>query len=224
MLNPYSIMLDLEKTFYSVQLWRLITTYCFAGTFSMNFIFTMLMLFYTFKACEESYAQKYPEFVWMLVFNAFATFVYSWIYGNHFFLMSAFEFSVLYVFCKNEPDRPMSIWGFPVTSGMLPWVLVAFSIVSGGDPFTNLIGIAAGHTYIFLKLTLPSSHGYNLLFTPKLVEKWVNEVQRRSNLGRGNVQNLGGQRVNLGGAAAAQQAAEARARPFQGRGVRLGGE
>lgn len=103
--------------------------------------------------------------------------------------MEAFKFSVLYVFCKNEPDRPMSIWGFPVTSGNLPWVLVVLSILTGGDPFTILIGIAAGHTYIFLKITLPNSHGYNLLKTPSLFERLVNEIIRRTNV------NVGSSRV-----------------------------
>lgn len=94
--------------------------------------------------------------------------------------MAAFKFSVLYVFCKNEPDRPMQIWGFPVTSGNLPWVLLAFSILTGGDPFNDLIGIAAGHSYVFLKTTLPNSHGIDLIKTPSLIEKLVNEVIRRS--------------------------------------------
>ena len=41
----------------------------------MGFIFTMMMLFYTFKACEEFYKQKYPEYIFMLLFNAVMTFV-----------------------------------------------------------------------------------------------------------------------------------------------------
>ena len=41
----------------------------------MSFIFTMMMLFYTFKACEEFYKQKYPEYIFMLLFNAVMTFV-----------------------------------------------------------------------------------------------------------------------------------------------------
>lgn len=94
-------------------------------------------------------------------------------------LMSSFVFSVLYVWCKNEPDRTISLYGFPVQSGNLPWVLLVFSILTGGDPFNDLIGIGAGHTYIFLKLTLPVSHGYDLLKTPKFVENFVNGLVRR---------------------------------------------
>ncbi|CDW75945.1 UNKNOWN [Stylonychia lemnae] len=148
--------------------------------------------------------------------------VYSWIYGYHYLLTDAFKFSVLYVQCKNEPDRPMSIWGFPVVSGNLPWVLVLLSILTGGDPFESLIGIAAGHTYIFLKITLPNSHGYNLLKTPVRFEKLVNEIIRRSNVQNPGprVQGLGGARVEMGGAVG--QGGIARA--FAGRGVRLGGQ
>ena len=95
-------------------------------------------------------------------------------------LMTSFTFSVLYVWCKNEPDRQVSIWGFPVQSANLPWALMLLSILTGGSPFNDLIGIAAGHTYIFLKMTLPISHGYDLLKTPKIVEILVNEVIRRT--------------------------------------------
>ncbi len=95
-------------------------------------------------------------------------------------LMSSFVFSVLYVGCKNEPDRTVSLWGIPVQNGNLPWALLVMSILTGGSPINDLIGIAAGHTYIFLKMTLPISHGYDLLKTPKWVEKAVNEVLRRS--------------------------------------------
>ena len=66
-------------------------------------------------------------------------------------------------------------------SGNLPWVLLGLSILTGGDPFHDLIGIASGHTYIYLKDILPQSHGYNFLKTPKLLEKWVNELIRRNN-------------------------------------------
>jgi Derlin-2/3 len=92
----------------------------------------------------------------------------------------------------------VSIWGFPVSSGNLPWALLALSILTGGDPFHDLIGIAAGHTYIYLKMVLPVSHGYDWLKTPKFLENIVNEIIRKSR-GPGNqrVYNLGGDRLNL---------------------------
>ena len=64
----------------------------------------------------------------------------------------------------------VSLWGFPVKAANLPWVLLLMSVITAGDPFKDLIGIAAGHTYMYLKVIMPQSHGYNLLATPKLVE------------------------------------------------------
>ena len=61
----------------------------------------------------------------------------------------------MYVWCKLEPDNTIMLWGFPVKSSNLPWVLTGLSVLMGGDPFKDLIGIAAGHTYIYLKLVLP---------------------------------------------------------------------
>lgn len=143
--------------------------------------------------------------------------------------MSSFVFSVLYVWCKNEPDKQVSLWGIPVSSGNLPWALLVMSILTGGSPFDDLIGIAAGHTYIFLKMTLPSSHGYDILKTPKFFEDFINRLVRQAQ-GGGNarVYNLGGDRVqmnrganNAAAAGAAQGGAYFRA--FAGQGVRLGG-
>jgi hypothetical protein len=71
------------------------------------------------------------------------------------------------------------------------------SILTGGSPFNDLIGIAAGHTYVFLKVTLPASHGYDLLCTPKLLEDYVNRLVRGSQQAQGRVFGLAGDRLNV---------------------------
>ena len=50
---------------------------------------------------------------------------------------------------------------------------MAFHLFTGGDPFSDLIGVAAGHTYIYLKTILPDSHGYDLIKTPSFMESLV---------------------------------------------------
>jgi Derlin-2/3 len=87
--------------------------------------------------------------------------------------MTPFVFSILYVWCKNEPEGQVSLWGFPVEKENLPWALLLMSVLTGGSPFDDLIGIAVGHTYIFLKMTLPNSHGYDLLKTPSFLQRIV---------------------------------------------------
>ena len=70
----------------------------------------------------------------------------------------------------------MSIWGFPVKSANLPWVLMAFHLFTGGNPFNDLIGVVVGHSYIFLTQVLPESHGYELLKTPNLIKTLVDKL------------------------------------------------
>jgi hypothetical protein len=44
----------------------------------MGFILTMMLLYYTFKECEEFYNEKYPEFVYILLFSSVMVFLSYW--------------------------------------------------------------------------------------------------------------------------------------------------
>ena len=50
---------------------------------------------------------------------------------------------------------------------------MAFHLFTGGNPLNDLIGVAAGHTYIYLKTVLPDSHGYDLIKTPGFMHNLV---------------------------------------------------
>jgi len=71
----------------------------------------------------------------------------------------------------------------PVQATNLPWVLLALSVITGGDPFKDLIGIAAGHSFIYLKTVLPNTHGYKFLETPKVFEKICQWIEMKTNGG-----------------------------------------
>ena len=73
----------------------------------------------------------------------------------------------------------MSIWGFPVMSLHLPWVLMGFHLFTGGNPLNDLIGVAAGHSYVYLTEVLPDSHGYELLKTPNLMKTLVDKLMKQ---------------------------------------------
>lgn len=103
-LSPYAMLLDFESVFKKLQLWRLITTYLFAGRFSQSFLFTMVMMYFTMRRTEEYFKSKYPDFVTLVVFLMFATMFYSFIYGEYMVLNSSFIFALMYVWCKLEPD------------------------------------------------------------------------------------------------------------------------
>jgi hypothetical protein len=141
----------------------LITTFLFAGKFGPGFLFAIIMCYFACQRIENYFKNKGAEFLTMIMFLAVFIMIFSAIYGNSMVLHGSFIFALTYVICKLEPDSMVSIWGFPVQSAMLPWVLLALNVVQGADPIPDLIGIAAGHSYIYVRTVLPTSHGYRIL-------------------------------------------------------------
>ena len=132
----------------------------------------------------------------MLLFNAVVCLLFATLANDFAIMHSPYIFSIIYAWSKFVPDQQMSIWGFPVQSCNLPWVLMAFHLFTGGNPFNDLIGVAAGHTYIFVKTILPDSHGYDLLKTPGIMESIVTKLNsigqdpRQAPRGGGRMFNL----------------------------------
>ena len=142
------------------------------------------MMYFTLRRTEDYFKSKYGDFVVMVLFNMFAVIFFSVIYGSYMVLHQPFLFSLLYVWCKLEPDLMVTLWFLPVKSSNLPWAMLLLSVLTAGDPISDLIGIGAGHTYIFLKTILPVSHGYNLLKTPGAIERLVKAMENWANGGQ----------------------------------------
>ena len=124
------------------------------------------MMYFSLSKIEEYFKNKAAEFMTCIVFVCFFSMLYAFIYGDYMVMHQPFLFALMYVWCKLVPDSSVSLWGFPVVSANLPWVMLVLSVVTGGDPFKDLIGMAAGHTYIYIRMILPNSHGYQLLRRP----------------------------------------------------------
>ena len=75
--------------------------------------------------------------------------------------------TVLYIFCKKNPDDRVNVWGFVFRSANLPWVHLLMSLLMGGDVISMMIGIGVGHLWIFCDDTLPETHNIYITGTPK---------------------------------------------------------
>ena len=77
---------------------------------------------------------------------------------------------------------------------------MAFHLFTGGNPFNDLIGVAAGHSYFYLTEVLPDSHGYELLKTPNIMKTLVAKLNGDDGAagpgGRGG-RPVGGGRMNF---------------------------
>ena len=55
--------------------------------------------------------------------------------------------------------------------------MVAFHLFTGANPYSDLVGIAAGHLYFYLKHVLPDSHGHDLLKTPNFIKTLTRKLK-----------------------------------------------
>jgi Derlin-2/3 len=59
--------------------------------------------------------------------------------------------------------------GFSFEGLYLPWALIAFTVLIGGSPMMDFLGVVAGHLYYFLLEVLPTTKGWTLLQTPAIL-------------------------------------------------------
>ena len=76
----------------------------------------------------------------------------------------------------------------------LPFGFLALSIITGGDLLGDIMGIAAGHCYYYLKDVVPINFRKDVLITPRFVERYFDKgsVERV----RATVHNTGNQNTN----------------------------
>jgi len=70
----------------------------------MNFLFGMMMIYYTLNSVEKYFENKEADMTVMLGFNAIAVMLVGWLAGEHMVLHSPYIFSLMYVWCKLVPD------------------------------------------------------------------------------------------------------------------------
>jgi len=83
--NVYSVFL----VFYKIgegEIWRVLTTYFFAGGFSMNFLFAMMMIYYSVSNVEKHFEGRAPDLATLLIFNAITVMVFGWLAGEYMVL------------------------------------------------------------------------------------------------------------------------------------------
>lgn len=56
-----------------------------------------------------------------------------------------------------------------ISGANLPWVLLGFTVLTGGSPVPDLCGLAAAHCIYFAVEVLPLKNGKSYLHTPDLV-------------------------------------------------------
>ena len=97
LLSPFQLYFNPILVWKSYQLWRLLTTFLFFGTFGFNFFFNMI---FTYRYCrmleENSFRGRTADFVTMFIFGS-VFMIFSALFVNLLFLgMYVFEFFLFF--------------------------------------------------------------------------------------------------------------------------------
>lgn len=163
------------------EIWRLLTPFLYVGPFGLPFLIDFYFLVEYSKRYESSSGYNTgagggtADYIFALMFASVSMLVsYFFLAG---FIMPVFStnltFFVLYIWTKNYPTVQVSIWGFPVQSLYLPFVLLGLRLLMG-SPFGNMLhGFVFGHLYYFLVDVVPLVYGKDFLHTPQfLIDKF----------------------------------------------------
>ncbi|KAL5034207.1 hypothetical protein BDV3_003778 [Batrachochytrium dendrobatidis] len=190
LVSPYRLFYSWTMVWKAKQYWRVITTFLYFGSFSVDFLFHMFFLVQYCRMLEEgSFRGRTHDFLWMFVIGATSMVLISSLFDANKevpFLSSAFTFMLTYVWSRRNPSTRINFLGlFNFDAPYLPWVLIGFTLVFHGvTPWADFIGLAVGHGYYYLEDVYPhlrGSHGHRPLATPAIVERafeWMESVSK----------------------------------------------
>ncbi|XP_065664058.1 derlin-2 [Hydra vulgaris] len=170
--NPFQLYFNPDLIFRNFQLWRLVTTFLFFGTFGFNFLFNMI---FTYRYCrmleEGSFRGRTADFLLMFLFGGFFMSCIA-LFVNLVFLGQAFTIMLVYIWSRRNPYVRMNFFGLMnFQAPYLPWVLLGFSLMLGNSIVVDLIGIAVGHVYYVLEDVFPTKPGgFRILQTPDFIK------------------------------------------------------
>lgn len=138
--------------------------------------------------------KKLSEFIMMLFYVCVFLVLVNWAIQYTVFLSMELLFSLIYIESKREPEKMVSIWGFIMKSNLIyldayvPLALLALSVLTGGNIIGDLIGIAVGHVYFYLKDIAPLHFRRDYLMTPNFVKRYfdINTNPRFSQVNQSN--------------------------------------
>jgi Derlin-2/3 len=97
-----------------------------------------------------------------------------------YFYGPSLVFMVIYVWSRKDPFADVVFYGFSFKQWHTPFLFLVFGMLLGGNPISDLLGIALGHFYYFLMEIVPTNWGYNLLWTPDWMVQGVKYAQARA--------------------------------------------
>jgi Derlin-2/3 len=181
-ISPLTLYYNYDLIVYKYQYWRIITSFLYFGSFSIDFLFHMYFVVRYCRLLEEgSFRGRTADFFFMIMYGAIMMLICSVIFKffrNIKFLGHPLTFMMLYLWARDPENYYIRMGFFGViqfNAPFLPWVLLIFSLILGNPVEMDLLGIIIGHTYYFLDTIYPKVamiRGWNIkhiMITPAII-------------------------------------------------------
>ena len=215
LIDPRALMLSWTIVRRKFQPWRVVTNVFFLGKFSLGFAMRMVMIAqYAVSLEKQSFtgASATADFLTFLLFGVALLTPLELVVPSlaQAFYGDSLIFMCLYLWSRENPRARVSLMGVVrVGAFYFPWAMLIATVLMGGDPVPDFLGIVAGHTYYFFARLYPLRYGCrSFIRTPKFVRAIADYVNARNGVAN----------------AASNAVTPPRARYFYGRGNRLGGD
>jgi len=172
LVSPMTLALIPEQVFAKFEIWRLVTNMMFMGKLGFGFLMHLMFLHNHSPALEDfvDRTDGPGAYLFFIVFTVTVLNVIG-VFLEAPFLGMSLIMSIIYVWSRSFPTEQVSfMFGLKFEGSYLPWVLVAFTVVMGGSPKMDLVGIAAGHLYYFLTEVYPNSGNRRFLHAPQFMK------------------------------------------------------
>lgn len=160
--SPLTLYYNYDLVLNKGQYWRLISSFLFFGTFSLDFIFHMYFVSRYCRLLEEgSFRGRTADFIGLIIYGMIFMLIASTCFDSFTrikFLGHPLTFMMVYLWSRDIENAhiQMSFLGIlQFTAPYLPWVLLSFSLLIGNPIEMDVLGIIAGHIYYFFDLIYP---------------------------------------------------------------------
>lgn len=194
MVSPYALILNFEAVISQFQIWRLLSCFLFFGGISFNLLIQVFMLVRYTSELETNY---YPgnrgsaELTYLLGIAAVMMLVISYIFPYFFILGPSMQMVILYIWSRKQPDAPVSVYGFLFQAWHMPFVMLALTLLMGGNVYGDLLGIFVGHSLHFAQDLMPGLYGIRPITCPQFLYDSFEGVQNAGYRARGPGVRLG---------------------------------
>jgi len=176
-LDPSLLILNWDLVINKFHIWRLFTCVLFFGPFSFQFLMQMYFFVSFSGKLEKNEAFSAPgDYPFFLMITILCLCVFSailqWPTGMPL-LGPSLVFAILYYWSRREPYAQLSFFSFQIQGFQFPFCLMFFTMLMGGSVWADLVGLAAGHLFYFLKEVCPQEYGKDFLPTPRFIQEFM---------------------------------------------------